>query len=140
MFRNLKDRIEVMNRVNRIHPVLVIDEAHLLRNEILQEIRMLSNFDIDSFNALTILLAGQEPLVRKFSLPILECLANSITISVFVDNLSEAETTTYVEQRLRQAGMQGPLFTKAALKLLHQSSGGVLRAVNTIALASMARA
>jgi general secretion pathway protein A len=77
LFRIVKERILSLNKTSRVHPVLVIDEAHMLRNEILAELRMLANFEIDSYNALTILLCGQESLQQKFGLTILESLVNS---------------------------------------------------------------
>ena len=53
-----------------VHPVLLIDEAHLLSTEILSEIRLLTNFHVDSFNALTVILCGSENLTRKFGLSV----------------------------------------------------------------------
>ncbi len=55
MFRMIQDRVLTLNRSNRIHPILLLDEAQYLSNSILQEIRLLTNFEIDSFNALTVL-------------------------------------------------------------------------------------
>jgi len=78
MFRLIKERIWSLHKSNRIHPVLFIDEAHLLRNEILAELRLLANFEIDSYNALTIVLCGQESLNHRFNLTCLESLANSL--------------------------------------------------------------
>lgn len=137
LFRTVKERVFSLNKTSRIHPVLVIDEAHLLRNEILAELRLISNFEIDSYSALTILLCGQESLNHKFGLTILESLANSITINVPLDGLKEEETYSYIEQRVKIMGAGKPLFTKSAMKLIHQSSGGIIRGVNNIAMASL---
>ena len=62
MFRMIQDRVLSLNRSNRIHPVLLIDEAQYLSNTILQEIRLLTNFEIYSYNALTVLICGREEL------------------------------------------------------------------------------
>lgn len=137
LFRAVKERILSLNKTSRVHPVLVIDEAHLLRNEILAELRMLSNFEIDSYNALTILLCGQENLRQKFGLTILESLANSITINVPLDSLKEEETYSYIEQRIKTMGAGKPLFTKPAMKFIHQASGGIIRSIGNIAMASL---
>jgi general secretion pathway protein A len=137
LFRKIKDRILSLNRTSKIHPVLIIDEAHLLRNEILSELRLLANFEIDSYNALTILLCGQDSLNLKFGLTTLESLANSITVNVPLDSLKEEETYSYLEQRVKAMGAGIPLFTKSAMKFIHQASGGILRGINRIATASL---
>lgn len=140
MFRDLKDRILMLNRSDHIHPVLIIDEAHYLANEILAEIRMLTNFEVDSVNALTVLLCGSQNLTRRFALSALQPLANSITVSIAVDALEQEETFAYIEARLSAVGATRPLFTKSALTLLHQASGGILRTMNTIANAALQKA
>ncbi|MEE9307243.1 MAG: AAA family ATPase [Spirochaetia bacterium] len=140
MFRELKDRILSLNRSSHIHPVLVLDDAHLLCAEILQEIRLLTNFEIDSYNALTVLLCGQQTLTKKFGLSRLEPLANSITINTQLTTLAKEESFSYIEQRIAQAGGSSGLFTQNALFLTHQASGGIMRAINTIAQAAMMKA
>ncbi len=140
MFRSLKDRILSLNRSSHIHPVLVLDDAHLLCTEILQEIRLLTNFEIDSYNALTVLLCGQETLTKKFGLSQLEPLANSITINTQLTTLAKEESFSYIEQRIAQAGGAHQLFTQNALSLTHQASGGIMRAINTITQAAMMKA
>jgi type II secretory pathway predicted ATPase ExeA len=140
MFRELKDRILSLNRSSHIHPVLVIDDAHILCAEILQEIRLLTNFEIDSYNALTVLLCGQETLTKKFGLSQLEPLANSITVNAQLSTLAKEESVSYLQQRLTQVGGASGLFTQNALSLIHQASGGIMRSINAIAQAAMMKA
>lgn len=140
MFRAIKERILTLNKSNRIHPILILDEAHMLGIDILRDLRLLTNFEIDSFNALTVILCGQESLNQKFGLSILEPLANSISISVNVSSLPKEETFSYIEQRITAAGGMTNLFTKNALNLIHQASGGVMRNINTIANSALLKA
>ena len=140
MFRAIKDHILMMHSGSRVHPVLIIDEAHLLNNDILSEIRLLTNFHTDSLNALTVLLCGNEHLPRRFGLSILEPLASAITVSISVAALPKEETFTYIESRLSSCGALAPLLTNNAIELIHQASGGTLRAVGTIATASLRKA
>ena len=140
MFRDFKERVLSMNTAGHVHPILLIDEAHLLNNDILAEIRLLTNFQIDSLNALTVLLCGAESLNRKFGLSMLEALANSITITISVDGLSKEESFSYIENRLAASGAKTPLFTKNATELVHQASGGILRTIGIIANAAMHKA
>ena len=136
MFRDIKDHVLSMNNSAHVHPVLLIDEAHLLSPDILAEIRLLVNFEIDSLNALTIILCGSEMLVRKFGLSMMEALATSIT----VDTLTADESASYLEARMRACGAQPPVFTKNALALIHQAAGGTLRTLGTIANATLLKA
>lgn len=140
MFRDLKQHILSMNNSSHLHPVLLIDESHLLANEILAEIRLLTNFHIDSNNALSIILCGSESLRRKFGLSILESLANSITITISLDSLPKEETFSYIENRLSACGARAPLLTKSAMALVHQASGGILRTIGTITNAALLKA
>jgi len=140
MFRALKDHILTMASRSKIHPVLIIDEAHHLNNDILSEIRLLTNFHTDSLNALTVLLCGNEHLPRRFGLSILESLASAITVSISVETLPKEETFTYIESRLSACGATAPLLTKNALELVRQASGGTMRAVGTITTAALRRA
>jgi len=140
MFRNIQQRILSLNKSHKVHPVLLIDETHLLDNEILKEIRLLTNFQIDSYNALTVLLCGLENISLRFGLSSLEPLANSITITIHVASLPKEESFSYIEHRLSQCGNTNSLFTKNALMVIHQASGGIMRNINTISHASMVNA
>ena len=140
MFRMIQERILSLNKSNRVHPVLLIDESHHLDNEILKEIRLFTNFEIDSYNALTVLLCGLENISSRFGLSSLEPLANSITITIRVEGLPKEETFSYIEQRLSSCGNTNSVFTKNALVLAHQASGGIMRNINTIAHAAMLNA
>jgi len=137
LFRAIKERIEHMHSQSGIHPVLILDEAHLLSNEVLCELRLLANFEIDSSNALTILLCGQEGLERRFSLTILESLANSITVVCQTRGLSKDETCSYLEERMKACGAETGVFTKTAMGLIHQASQGVFRTIGTIATSAL---
>lgn len=112
MFRAIKEHILSMQNSSHIHPVLIVDEAHLLNNDILAEIRLLTNFNIDSLNALTVLLCGNEHLSRRFGLSVLESLASAITISISIEALPKEESFVYIENRLSACG--------ASHSLIHQ--------------------
>ena len=140
MFRMIHERVLTLNRSSRIHPILLLDESQYLSTAILQEIRLLTNFEIDSFNALTVLLCGREDLAMQFDLSILEPLANSITLTVHLEALAREESFNYIEERLRHCGNSDPVFTKNALELTHQASAGIMRDINAIAQGAMVNA
>lgn len=140
MFKAIHDHILNMNQTNNVHPILIIDEADKLGNDILQEIRLIANFNYDSYDAITILLCGQENLLQKFGLSILESLANSITVTVRMNTLKKEETFSYIEQRIGDVSPGNPIFTKPAMNLIHNASGGVMRVINNMGEHSLIKA
>ena len=140
MFRSIKERILSLNKSSHVHPILVLDDAHLLCSEILKEIRLLTNFEIDSYNALTVLLVGHESLCKTFGLSSLEPLVNSITVNANLATLPKEESFSYVEHRITQVGGAAGLFTKNALALIHQAAGGIMRNINGISQGSLYKA
>jgi general secretion pathway protein A len=140
VFRRIKEFILSLNDSKRIHPVIFIDEAHQLSSDTLKEIRLLTNFDYDSKNACTIVLSGQPELRQKLSLNVFTSLANSITYSIRLDALPAEETFNYLEGRINANGGSPALFTKNAMKLIHDISGGILRKTGNAAWLSMIKA
>lgn len=140
VFRRIKDFISNLNDEKRIHPVIFIDEAHALTSDSLKELRMLTNFDYDSKNACTLLLCGHTDLRQKLGLNIFTSLANSITYTIVIDALPADQTFTYIENRIvSQAGISS-LFTKNAMKLIHDASAGIIRTIGNIAWQSLIKA
>jgi len=140
VFRRIKEFIINLNDQQKIHPVIFIDEAHLLSSDGLKEIRMLTNFDFDSKNACTIVLIGHSDLRNKLNLNIFTSLANSITYSILIEALPSEETFSYIESRINATGGTPSLFTKSAMKLIHDISGGILRTTGNAAWQSMIKA
>ncbi len=140
MFKSIHEHILNMHRTMSIHPILIIDEADKLGTEILQELRLISNFNYDSINAITILLCGQEPLIQKLGLSSLESLANSISVTVRIKSLNKEETFSYIEQRINDVSTGGTLFSKAAMNLIHDASNGIMRVINNMSRNSLVKA
>lgn len=140
VFIRIKEFIINLNDQQRIHPVIFIDEAHSLSSDALKEIRMLTNFDFDSKNACTIILIGHSDLRQKLNLNIFTSLANSITYSILLEALPAEETFNYIESRINSTGGTPSLFTKNAMKLIHDISGGILRTTGNAAWQSMIKA
>ena len=117
----------------RIHPVLVIDEAHHLRNDVLEDLRLLTNYAMDSEPRLCLLLAGLTELRRRLTMAAHESLAQRIVVRLHLSGLTRAELPQYLEHRLRLAGAATPLFEPAAVEALYQASHGLPRKVNRVA-------
>lgn len=111
--------------------VLIVDEAHNLSDELLEEIRLMSNLETASEKLLQIVLVGQPELEQKLRQPHLRQLRQRIMLRAKTQPLSLVETESYVAQRLSIAGaVQPQIFDPGALMLIHRYSGGIPRIVN----------
>lgn len=117
----------------RIHPVLVVDEAQHLRNDVLEDLRLLTNFAMDSEPRLCLLLVGLTELRRRLGMAVHESLAQRIVVRYHLGGLARDELPEYLDHRLRLAGTSLPLFEAAAVQALYQATHGLPRKVNRLA-------
>ncbi|MBZ0268038.1 AAA family ATPase, partial [bacterium] len=114
--------------------ILIVDEAHLLSEESLEQLRLLSNMEEDQRKLLQIVLSGQPELKQLLSRPRLRPLAQRIEMFYDIAPLPRDETARYIERRLAIAGApDGVLFETGALDLIHHCSAGVPRLINLLA-------
>jgi type II secretory pathway predicted ATPase ExeA len=118
-------------------PVLVIDEAHLLRYEQLETIRMLTNHNLDADSPLACLLVGQPTLRRTMKLAVLAALEQRTALRYAMPPMTSAETSSYLSHHLKLAGRADPLFSDDAAALIHTTARGYPRAVNNLAIQSL---
>jgi type II secretory pathway predicted ATPase ExeA len=118
-------------------PVIVIDEAHLLRYEQLETIRMLTNHDMDADSPLACLLVGQPTLRRTMKLAVLAALEQRIALRYTMPPMTAPETTSYITHHIKIAGRSDTLFSDDATTLIHQTARGYPRAVNNLALQAL---
>ena len=112
---------------------LVIDEAQCLSMGLLEEVRLLSNIETPGQKLLPLVLAGQPELADQLNLPSLVQLKQRVALRCTLGLLNAAETAAYVTGRLKIAGADGrEIFTRDALALIHQRSGGVPRTISVI--------
>lgn len=113
-------------------PVLVLDEAHLLGEPMLQEIRFLMNFHMDSVAPLSLILVGQPELRSKLRLKTFEAIVQRIQVRYHLACLSETEVASYIEHHMRQAGADRPIFAEQAVKAVALHSRGLPRQINNL--------
>ena len=119
------------------HVVLIIDEAHLLDAESLEGIRCLSNMGMDQTAPFCLLLLGQPTLRRKLRQGTFTALDQRIAVRYAINGLSATETQSYVEHHLALAGRSDTLFSDDAVALIHDTSRGLPRLINNLAVASL---
>jgi general secretion pathway protein A len=116
-----------------LRTVLVVDEAHLLPPNLLEEIRLLSNFETNREKLLQVILCGQPELHDVLAQPELRQLKQRVSLKCSIKQLTPAETASYIRWRLRIAGaVDESLFDPAATQMVYQFSGGIPRVINNI--------
>lgn len=113
--------------------LLIVDEAQNLSESALEELRMLSNFQVDNAAPFQSFLVGQPQFRRLIASPDLEQLRQRVIASYHLGPLNSAECGTYVFHRLKQVGWTGdPKFEPSAIGALYSHSGGIPRRINTL--------
>jgi general secretion pathway protein A len=113
--------------------VLIVDEAQNLSDEVLEEIRMLTNLETFTEKLLQIVLVGQPELEQKLKLPQLRQLKQRLTLRAKTHSLTLDETKAYIQQRLRIAGSNGnQIFEPEAMISVHRYSSGIPRVINLV--------
>jgi general secretion pathway protein A len=132
LFETLRAAVsELLGRNQR--PVLIIDEAHLLRSEVFSHLHTLMQYDFDSKPALAILLAGQNEILDKLHLLSARSLASRVVARTHLESLKLQQTQDYLRHHLEIAGCKKQLFSEEAIPAIHQGSGGLLRKANILA-------
>ncbi len=132
-FRVIRAEITRLTLEAKQRPVLIVDEAHHLRNDVLEDLRILTNYEMDSHNRLCLLLVGLTELRRRLGMAVHESLAQRIVIRYHLAGLSREELPEYLTHRLRLAGCELPLFEPPAVEALFQATQGMPRKVNRLA-------
>jgi len=136
------DRLDTLSVINQFllkqvergkETVLIIDEAQDLTDELLEQVRLLSNLETDNRKLLQIVLLGQPELRARLNNPRLRQLRQRITVRYHLSPLTREEVIRYVQHRLHVSGGNGtPYFTRAALWRVYHYSQGIPRLVNAV--------
>lgn len=121
-----------------ITPVIIIDESQLVPDkQTFEEIRLLTNFQLDDTNLLSLILVGQPDLRRKLNYKAYQPLRQRIGLFYHVGPITEDEIKGYLEHRVSVAGRTDTLFTEGAIKAIYRYSDGIPRMINSIANAAL---
>jgi general secretion pathway protein A len=137
------DRLETIAEINVFllnqmaegkEAVLIIDEAQDLTNDLLEQVRLLSNLETDERKLLQIVLMGQPELRDRLNDPALRQLRQRITVRYHLEPLTRQELAEYLRHRIHVSGGNGaPSFTGLALWRIHRYSKGIPRLINALA-------
>jgi type II secretory pathway predicted ATPase ExeA len=126
---------ETAERHRRV--VVICDEAHLLQPDQLEELRLLTNSEMDSASPFAGILAGQPTLNRQLRMGTFAALDQRIATRFTVKPMDLAESAAYLRHHLKLAGRDEPLFADDAIARLHRVANGLPRALNNAAVAAL---
>lgn len=113
--------------------VLIVDEAHNLEWEVLEEIRMLGNLENRRGKLIQIILAGQPELDRKLDAPNLRQLKQRIVLRCMLEPFSEQDASDYINSRMEKAGMPDQtVFSPELIQEIHVRTQGIPRVINAV--------
>lgn len=130
--RQLHREIEVMKGIHHVEPVVIVDEAHLLDKEMLEEVRFLLNFKMDAESPMTLILVGQSELWDRLQLQTYAAIRQRIDIQCKMTQMDRGEVGEYIARHLTYAGTDHEIFTEAGLDEIFKYSGGHARLINKL--------
>lgn len=131
-FKLIQNEISRQALEKKITPVIIIDEASYINNAILNDFKMLFNFEMDSKDRAVMLLVGLPTLNNTLRLVANEPLRQRITMNYSLDSLSKEESKEYITSKLNCAKSNTAVFNENAIEAIVNASNGVPRIINKI--------
>ena len=129
LFRQILDKTRESDRTT----LIVVDDAHLLNEATLTDLRLLVSAPQSVAPSIKLLLCGQPPLSKLLARASLADLLNRICVRCHLHPLTKDQTVCYIDQRLEASGGSDQLFETEAKHLIHDHTGGIPRAINNLA-------
>jgi general secretion pathway protein A len=136
LFFAVSSHVEDLGRDN-LHPIFLLDEAHLLHQDTLDHLHILLNYEWDSRALLSLVLVGLPELGDRMALRRNRSLHSRIHYRLSIDPLVPDDTADYVGFRLKAAGCDRELFTSDAVAMVHEAALGSLRDIDRVATAAL---
>jgi len=132
VFFAVSNHVEELGR-ERVHPVFLLDESHLLHQDTLDHLHILLNYQWDSKALLSLVLIGLPELEDRLAMRRNRALYSRLPWRLGIDALRPEDTAEYLRLRLAKAGCERELFSSDAIAMLHEAAGGALRDIDRIA-------
>lgn len=130
--RQLHREIELMRGIHRLQPVVVVDEAHLLDREMLEEVRFLLNFKMDAQSPMALILVGQSELWDRLRLQAYAAIRQRIDLQCKLPHYDRAQAGEYIKRHLTYAGSDHDIFSDGAVDEIYRFSSGSARLINKV--------
>lgn len=129
LFKSIQERIlHYATGLNKI-PVIIIDEAHLMKNENFFELQIISNFNMDSLDPALFILVAQSHLNDRLARNFLESFNQRINMKFHMNPLTPSQVSKLIAHQMKMAGSTNNVFNDNAHQAIHNLSGGTLRKI-----------
>jgi general secretion pathway protein A len=139
VFYSISTHIEDLVK-ERTHPVFLLDESHLLHQDVLDHLHILCNFGWDSRPLLSLVLVGLPELRDRLALRRNRSIYSRLHHRLDVGPLFADDTAEYLRMRMKRAGCDREVFAQDAIALLHESTSGAMRNLDRLATAAIREA
>lgn len=132
VFYNVATHVQDL-AAQRVHPVFLVDEAHLLHEHMLGHLHILLNYEWDSKALLSLVLLGLPELKDLLGMRRYRSLYSRLHVRLHIDPLTPEDTAEYLRYRMKHAGVEREVFTADAVALLHEAAVGAMRDLDRLA-------
>ncbi len=133
LLKSFKNAIEEIVKQQRCKILIILDEANLLRADVFSELHTATQFNYDSKNLFSLILAGQNGLLDKLKYRISAPLASRVITRAHLSSITEDQMKDYIKHHLKIVGVKQNIFNENAITAIYQGSGGLLRKANSLA-------
>lgn len=134
MYNNIQNELKRLVEIDKVEPMIIVDDAHNLSREILKLLKVLFDFDMDSKDYTSVILIGHPELKTELSKKVYESLNQRIIVNYSMKGLSREEVKEYVKTRFEIANVNNTIFKDDALNALYSCSKSSPRRLNSLIL------
>ena len=136
-FKRIQEEINRLAIEKRKTPVIIIDEANYINNAVLNDLKILFNFEMDSRDRAVVLLVGLPKLNITLNMGMHEPLRQRIIMNYNLEGITKEEAATYISNKIKKAGCNQTIFEEAAIEAIINASDGTPRLINKFCNASL---
>jgi type II secretory pathway predicted ATPase ExeA len=135
--RQLHREIELLKSAHHIKPVVVTDESHLFKREMLEEIRFTLNYIFDSVSPMALILIGQSELLDTLKKQPYQAIRQRVDIKCEIPNYDRSQVSQYINCHMAYAGTTSDIFSDGAADAIYNFSAGSARMINKVCTACL---
>jgi type II secretory pathway predicted ATPase ExeA len=135
--RQLHKEIELLKSAHKIKPIVVTDESHLFRREMLEEIRFTLNYKYDSVSPMALILVGQSELLDTLKRQPYQAIRQRVDMKCVIPGYDHSQVSQYIACHMAYAGSASDIFSDSAVDSIFKFSGGSARMINKVCTACL---
>ena len=140
LLRQIRHRVDRLYQEQRKKTLLIVDESHILEDSLLEDLRLLTNYQMDTLEPLVLVLVGHPGLRLRLQRPVHQALWDRVRMAYRLEGLSGDETSEYIDCHLQHAGGRPEIFTADARQSIFEIAQGIPRRINLLALNCLKKA